>query len=246
MDFVLDSDPLYDKIAAPDQTNEQFQQLLAAANARGVVHTSPKGKGKQVQSGPSSGTNLGGMVSTPGKRKEAAQMNPLSETLASASSAHSLIDNAGFKVSALMVGIQCSDGRNSHTVVLVHTRSGSSARALELYDSLRSCQEVDEPFVNSDIDEMDRAEIQLATACLPVFMDDPINFGRSNMGLRHLGFVDDLSPNYMIKPAINSGEKEMFLDFFQHAKSLDMYILYIWTGVRLTNHDKRPPSNIYR
>lgn len=88
MDFIPNLDPLYEKIRAPNQTNQQFQELLAAANDRGVVYTSPKGKGKEAESGHLSGANHGGIITTVGKHKEAVPRNPLSEAPPASSAYH--------------------------------------------------------------------------------------------------------------------------------------------------------------
>ena len=75
--------------------------------------------------------------------------------------------------------------------------------------------------------------IQLGTAGVPVFMDDPDNFGRSWTGFRSLGFLKELEVNFMIKPVRDSEGKSSIMDLYNQDPGLDLYILYVWEGVSL-------------
>ena len=72
---------------------------------------------------------------------------------------------------------------------------GNAAYMVDLYDALCSSQQLEALAVNSDIDSMDKSEIQLGTTGIPVFMDDLDNFGCSWTGFRPLGFLQELNVN---------------------------------------------------
>ena len=226
------SDPLYTKVTTPDQTNVHFQELIAAANNKGVVYTSPKGKEKEVQSKPLAlATNEYGLMPASSKGKAA---------VASSVSDYRIEDSDFPQLSVLMVGVQCPD-RYSHAVFQIFTPSSPSphsASALDLYEALRSSEDAEAIVVNLDINDMDCQEIRLATARLPIFMDELPNYPRSRTGFRQLGFLQELDPNCFIKPVLVGEEKEHTLDVFGQDQRQDIYVLYIWTEVSLLRaHD---------
>jgi hypothetical protein len=226
---TLRSDPLYSKVTMPDQTNVHFQELIATANDKGVVYTSPKGKEKEVASKPLPlAANEHGLVPASSKGKAA---------VASSISDYCLEDSGSAQLSVLMVGVQCPDGRYSHAVFQVFTPSRPSphsASALDLYQSLRSSEDAEVILANLDINDMDSQEIRLATARLPIFMDELPNYSRSKTGFRHMGFLQELDPNYLIKPVLGGEEKEHTLEVFGQDPRLDIYVLYILTEVSLS------------
>ncbi|KAF8333273.1 hypothetical protein F5887DRAFT_922101 [Amanita rubescens] len=210
----------------PEQTDVHFQDLIAAANAQGIVYTLRKGKEKEVRAMPAVSANGGSTGST--SHKETNGEPP-------SSSGHPVIEDANDnKLSVLMVSTQCPRGMNSHTMFTVMTRDtgipGNPANVVDLYDAIRSSQQLESRAVNLDIDGMDESEIQLGTAGVPVFMDDLDNFGRSWTGFRALGFLKDLEMNFLIKPVCDSEGKSSIMDLYNQDPTLDLYILYVWEG----------------
>lgn len=249
---ILHSDPLYRQITPPNQTNDQFQQLITTANDSGFVYTSAKGKEKEVQSQPLAMTMNEGETSNHPMDSENSELMAANQE---ETSDHP-IDNSGLMAanegetfdhsmenswlnqpSVLMVGVQCPDGRNSHAVFQVLTQSNPtglpSASAIDLYESLLNSDDAEAILVNIDVSDMEYQEIRLATARLPIFMDELPNFPRSKTGFRQLGFLQELDPNYLIKPVLDGEEKQQILEVFGQDQTLDIYVLYILTEVSL-------------
>jgi hypothetical protein len=91
--------------------------------------------------------------------------------------------------------------------------------------------------VNLDIGDMEYQELCLATAHLPIFMDQLPNFPQSKTGFRQLGLLQELEPNYLIKPVLDSEEKKHTLKVFGQDETLDIYVLYIFTQVSPRAYD---------
>ncbi|KAF8328279.1 hypothetical protein F5887DRAFT_1083261 [Amanita rubescens] len=229
---IAQYDTLYSKVTLPDQTDDQFQKLIAAANDRGVIYASPKGKEKEVQSR---------SLAMAANEEESVPITFKGKAAVSSPAFDYPMENSGsHQLSVLMVGVQCPDGRYSHAVFQVLTQSSPrSASALDLYESLRSSQDADAIVVNLDINDMDCRDIQLGTARLPIFMDELPNYLLRETGFRRLGFLQELEPNYLIKPVLDGEEKGHTLEIFGHDQTLDIYVLYIWTG-QLNAHPSVP------
>ncbi|KAF8328648.1 hypothetical protein F5887DRAFT_1082973 [Amanita rubescens] len=217
-------------ITAPEQTDAQFQELIAAANGLGIVYTSRKGKEKEVRAVSENGEDT--VITSPWRKETKTQPGTGEHP---SSSGHPIIEDANDnKLSVLMVSTQCPRGTNSHTMFTVMTRDagtpGSPVYVVDLYDALQSSQQLESRAVNMDINGMDESEIQLATAGIPVFMDDSNNFGRSWTGFRPLGFLKELDVDFLIKPVRESEDKSSMMDLYNQDPTLDLYILYVWEG----------------
>ncbi|KAF8350839.1 hypothetical protein F5887DRAFT_1069803 [Amanita rubescens] len=112
---IAQYDTLYSKVTLPDQTDDQFQKLIAAANDRGVIYASPKGKEKEVQSR---------SLAMAANEEESVPITFKGKAAVSSSAFDYPMENSGsHQLSVLMVGVQCLDGRYSHAVFQVLTQS---------------------------------------------------------------------------------------------------------------------------
>ena len=147
-----------------------------------------------------------------------------------------------------MVGLRCEDGSISHAIVLVMKQSITTgllpSSVVYLYQSFRKSQGLLSNHVNSHIDMINPGELYLGTAHQPVFMDDQNVFGHIQMGFKHLSALEALSANCLIKPMQDCEQRTSLMDVNDLDNALDLFILYIWTGVSLKVNDQYIYSNI--
>lgn len=200
----------YHSLDPPMQTNDEFQALITAANAGGIFFISRKGK--EVSS-------------------------KTRALLPSASSEYNGTEiGEGTTQLALMVGIQCADGKQMHIIIPVKQRKITTgllpSSPLYLYQSLRNSQDLGSARINSHIDTIDPCKIYLVTARMPLLMNDP-NFGHLLTGLKQLGLLEELGPGHLIQPTIDCEERTALMQAHELDNALELFVLYIFTGVSL-------------